>query len=122
MSSFTCPRSDGPNAKTALAFKDAKREQQLVGVGISIANERECARVCRLCGVKRKPRRLLSSSSYGLGPQLGVTQSPSGHPPTVKPLAIRWIPEPSAFMMKRSKLRLLLSRSFAKMIFVPSGE
>jgi len=36
---------------------------------------------------------------YNFGPQLGVTQLPSGQPPAVRPLAIRWVPEPSAFMM-----------------------
>jgi hypothetical protein len=35
------------------AFRRCKREQQLVGVGISIADEREGARVCRLCVAKQ---------------------------------------------------------------------
>jgi hypothetical protein len=39
--------------KLLLAFRRCKREQQLVGVGISIADERECARVGRLCVAKQ---------------------------------------------------------------------
>ena len=55
------------------------------------------------------------------GPQLGWTQLPSGQPPTVMPVAMGVMPDPSEFMMKRSRLPAV-SRLLAKTILVPSGE
>ena len=59
---------------------------------------------------------------YGLRPQAGVTQLSSGQPPTVTPVAIRTRFDPSAFIVKMSRLPSVLSRSLAKTICVPSGE
>jgi hypothetical protein len=59
---------------------------------------------------------------FGFDPQLGTTQLPSGHPPTVSPVAILLRFLPSAPMTKRSKLWSEFIRSLTNVIPAPSGE